>query len=36
MAAEQAPSDPALLLGDPSDLRLRDPGEDLQLELNDE
>ena len=35
-AAVQAPSDPALLLGDPSDLRLRDPGEDLQLELNDE
>ena len=35
-AAEQAPSHPALLLGDPSDLRLRDPGEDLQLELNDE
>ncbi len=35
-AAEQTPSDPALMLGDPSNLRLRDPGEDLQLELDSE
>lgn len=33
----QAPSgDPALMLGDPSNLRLRDPGEGLKLELSDE
>lgn len=35
-AAEQTPSDPALMLGDPSNLRLRDPGEALQLELDSE
>ena len=28
-------SDPALMLGDPSNLRLRDPGETLQLDLED-
>ncbi|MGB9340365.1 MAG: hypothetical protein WCB63_14040, partial [Polyangiales bacterium] len=35
-AMEQTPSDPALMLGDPSNLRLRDPGEALQLELDSE
>ena len=34
-AAAPAERDPALMLGDPSDLRLRDPDQDLQLELND-
>jgi Tfp pilus assembly protein PilF len=28
------PQDPALMLGDPSNLRLRDPGETLQLDLD--
>ena len=30
----ETPQDPALMLGDPSDLRLRDPGETLQLDLD--
>jgi hypothetical protein len=34
-AAEEAPADPALMLGDPANLRLRDPGESLKLELDD-
>ena len=33
--AEEAPTDPALMLGDPSNLRLRDPGESLKLELDE-
>ena len=27
--------DPALMLGDPSNLKLRDPGQKLQLDLDD-
>ncbi len=34
-AAEEAPTEPALMLGDPSNLRLRDPGESLKLELDE-
>ncbi len=34
-APEDAPSDPALMLGDPTKLRLRDPGESLELDLDD-
>ncbi len=34
-ATEEAPADPALMLGDPANLRLRDPGESLKLELDD-
>lgn len=34
-AAEEAPTDPALMLGDPTNLRLRDPGERLKLELDE-
>jgi tetratricopeptide (TPR) repeat protein len=34
-AAEEAPDDPALMLGDPTNLRLRDPGESLKLELDE-
>lgn len=32
---DDTPSDPALMLGDPSDLRLRDPGESLKLDLDE-
>jgi len=32
---QPAPDDPALRLGDPSDLRLRDPGQTLQLDLDE-
>ncbi|MGB3051492.1 MAG: tetratricopeptide repeat protein [Polyangiales bacterium] len=32
---EEAPNDPALMLGDPTNLRLRDPGESLKLELDE-
>jgi Tfp pilus assembly protein PilF len=32
---EETPADPALMLGDPSNLRLRDPGESLKLELDE-
>lgn len=34
-ADEETPRDPALMLGDPSNLRLRDPGESLKLELDE-
>ncbi|MBT8469490.1 MAG: tetratricopeptide repeat protein [Deltaproteobacteria bacterium] len=34
-AAAEAPADPALMLGDPTKLRLRDPGESLKLELDE-
>jgi len=34
--AEEASTDPVLMLGDPSNLRLRDPDDGLQLELGDE
>ena len=34
-APEDAPSDPALMLGDPTKLRLRDPGESLELDLDE-
>jgi len=34
-AAEEAPAEPALMLGDPANLRLRDPGESLTLELDE-
>jgi Tfp pilus assembly protein PilF len=32
---EPAAADPALMLGDPSNLRLRDPGQNLQLDLDE-
>jgi tetratricopeptide (TPR) repeat protein len=32
---EPAATDPALMLGDPSNLRLRDPGEALELDLDE-
>jgi Tfp pilus assembly protein PilF len=32
---EEPHGDPALMLGDPSNLRLRDPGENLELDLNE-
>jgi predicted TPR repeat methyltransferase len=32
---EETSGDPALMLGDPSNLRLRDPGQDLELDLNE-
>ncbi len=34
-AAEEAPTEPALMLGKPSNLRLRGPGESLKLELDE-
>ncbi|MGB5413183.1 MAG: tetratricopeptide repeat protein, partial [Polyangiales bacterium] len=34
-AAEEALTDPSLVLGDPTNLRLRDPGESLKLELDE-
>jgi thioredoxin-like negative regulator of GroEL len=34
-AAEEAPADPALMLGEPTNLQLRDPGERLKLELDE-
>jgi len=34
-ASEDAPGDPALMLGDPTNLRLRDPGESLKLEFDE-
>ncbi len=34
-AEEEAPADPAPMLGDPTNLRLRDPGESLTLELDE-
>jgi tetratricopeptide (TPR) repeat protein len=34
-APQDAPSDPALILGDPTNLRLRDPGESLELQLEE-
>ena len=34
-SAKGAPSDPVLMLGDPSKLRLRDPGQRLELEVDE-
>ncbi|MGB5265053.1 MAG: tetratricopeptide repeat protein [Polyangiales bacterium] len=34
-ASEDDPGDPALMLGDPTNLRLRDPGESLKLDLDE-